>query len=120
MSTIDIIEQLAAEIVCAARKTFLDLFKMVNGIITARCAQLEKGMLRAFQLGHGKRWNDRPLNRLTVTYLKGHPLSNGLMQIPLIMAMEKIIFRMFGSVLISASPSLPLKGKNGSKNLHYG
>ena len=55
---------------------------MVNGIITARCAPLEKGMLRAFQLGHGKRWNDRLLNRLTVTYLKGHPLSNGLMRIP--------------------------------------
>ena len=65
---------------------------MVNGIITARCAPLEKGMLRAFQLGHGKRWNDRLLNRLTVTYLKGHPLSNGLMRIPLIIAMEKIIF----------------------------
>ncbi len=88
---------------------------MVNGIITARCAPLEKGMLRAFQLGHGKRWNDRLLNRLTVTYLKGHPLSNGLMWIPLIIAMEKIIFRMFSSVLISALPSLSLKGKMAAR-----
>ena len=115
MSEIDSMEQLADVIVCAARKTFLDLFKMVNGIITVRYAPLEKGMPRAFQLGHGKRWNDKLLNKLTVTYLKEHPLSNGLMQILPIIAMEKKIFRMFGSVLISALTSILLKGSMAAR-----
>ncbi len=73
---------------------------MVSGTITVRYIQLAKGMLRTFQLGRGKHWGGKLLNRqeiATTLNLKRLLLSNGLMQILLIVASVKSILQMYVS-----------------------